>query len=440
MEVMSRNVDQIEILVSRASASGGSRPLDIIVFPEYALTGPGFVSRADVAKYAQPATCGDQSRAPVLARLCDIARTHATHLVVHFLEVANSTAELSGRTGKTRFYSTQACIGPSGALLARYRKQHLYRQEALVLDPGAPDTPPAHFSVRGARVEMRLCFDILFNTARQTGDAKPALLVFSTWWVNFPPLLTGTQVQQAWARAFGTGVLASGANSGQGVSSGSGIYDSKGSVLGAIYDARGEFNSTLIIREVPCRGAEGAQPGRWPSDSTSPSRTWTPPTIRGTDGGPEHRFNNTEIRRVNASMFVPGAETVLTASVPGAACEARVRVNRTEPMETYALVAASGLYNGLFPACMCSFLVCPRDGGCLDGDEAEAHTTFASVRVRALSLHGDYTLPQAAANGVQPFSASIAVVTNASDILVESQGNGGTTLVDATLFALMNQD
>ncbi len=98
-------------------------------------------------------------------------------------------------------------------------------------------------------------------------------IAFSTWWVNFPPLITSTQVQQAWSRLHGANLLASGNNSclvvhfdspvwhdlsfpayeGIGLSwynSGSGIY-SYNSTLTTLYNPTHEPMEKMLIATVP---------------------------------------------------------------------------------------------------------------------------------------------------------------------------------------------
>lgn len=82
-------------------------------------------------------------------------------------------------------------------------------------------------STRGTRIGLLICFDIMFSEPAATllhdPQHKVEAFAYSTWWVNFVPLLMGTQVQSGWARRFSTQLLAAGAGTNW-YNSGSGIY------------------------------------------------------------------------------------------------------------------------------------------------------------------------------------------------------------------------
>lgn len=72
--------------------------------------------------------------------------------------------------------------------------------------------------------------------------------MFSSWWVNFPPLITATQVQQANSRSKGITLIA--ANSGESwYNSGSGIYVN-GEPLISYYNVGFSAVNKLLVSSV----------------------------------------------------------------------------------------------------------------------------------------------------------------------------------------------
>ena len=121
--------------------AGLAGPVDLVVFPEYALTGRPSCA-AEVVDRAQPTS------PPWLDELVDLARRYQTALVVGYLERAGEAC-----------YSTALAVGGDGEL-GRARKAHPIAGEAEWCRPG-PDRPPVidleHMRV-GVLVGTDLCF------------------------------------------------------------------------------------------------------------------------------------------------------------------------------------------------------------------------------------------------------------------------------------------
>ena len=85
-----------------------------------------------------------------------------------------------------RAYNTLAAFGSDGALLAAYRKIHLFDAqgfgESTFIKP-APSTEPVVFDVGGVRFGLMTCYDLRFpEQARGLSDAgAQVLLVCSSW-------------------------------------------------------------------------------------------------------------------------------------------------------------------------------------------------------------------------------------------------------------------
>jgi hypothetical protein len=277
--------------------------------------------------------------------------------------------------------------------------------------------------------------------------------------VNYPPLLTGTQTQQAWARAFGKNVLAAGANAGPS-SSGSGVYRWSGEVLASFYDSDGKHNgSRMLVSNIPsqpdalsskvvAREVRSSEPWIASEAATEPQhdhprysfeRQW-----QATDSSVSilgHSFSQTNVTLVSTSTLSSNITTHLAASVAGAQCSADfVLWKAADDPEHFALVAASGAYNGYFPSAMCSFMRCGSSSAeeCLTRNEISSKSLFSAVRVSTSELDGDYTLAMAAADQGALLPNEFVVETNRTVIRVGTGGVAQFTCLDATLFSMYN--
>ena len=143
------------------AAGGGAR---LVVFPECALTGYGFDSRAEAAPFAEPID-GRSSRAVVEA-----CRRLGVWSVFGFLE--------SGGAG---LFNACNLVGPGGPV-ATYRKVHLpFLGIDRFVDPG--DRGFAVHEAAGIKVGMHICYDGAFpETGRVLTLLGAELLVLPTNW------------------------------------------------------------------------------------------------------------------------------------------------------------------------------------------------------------------------------------------------------------------
>ncbi|MDR2302085.1 MAG: nitrilase [Deltaproteobacteria bacterium] len=97
-------------------------PVDLVVLPEYALTGPP----KDATQAASlAASWAEAANGPNITRLKDLAKKNAFHLAFGFIE----------KDGQN-LYSTVALLGPDGHALGLYRKTHLLETELAWATPG----------------------------------------------------------------------------------------------------------------------------------------------------------------------------------------------------------------------------------------------------------------------------------------------------------------
>lgn len=120
---------------------------------------------------------------------------------------------------------------------------------------------------------MLICFEIMFPTPAlwlrngtcgaddPTGRCPPVRdVVYSTWWVNYAPLLTATQVQSSWSSRLGMNLLAAGAGRGA-FNSGSGIYTANATLSRSFFNPTATPQSTsLVVADIPTVATAAEEP------------------------------------------------------------------------------------------------------------------------------------------------------------------------------------
>jgi predicted amidohydrolase len=157
-------------LATEAAARGAH----LIVFPEYSSffepkLGPSFVAAAEPLD------------GEFVTALAALAAELGVHIVAGMLETNEDPA---------RFSNTLVAVGPTGQLVATYRKLHLYDafgdRESEWVVPGAV-TEPETFAVGGLIVGLQTCYDIRFpEVTRRLVDAGVTLVAVPAEWVRGP--------------------------------------------------------------------------------------------------------------------------------------------------------------------------------------------------------------------------------------------------------------
>lgn len=250
-------------------------------------------------------------------------------------------------------FNTAVVFGTDGAIVAKYHKTNLYFEPEF-------DVPinqhPIEFELFGVKFGVLICFDIMF--------AKPQIemlqrygvtdVIYPTWWVNTPPILTAVQIQQGWSRAFGLNLLAS--NSGWNrKTSGSGVF-SNGIALSSFTNPTLSSQNHLLVHRIPKLAPRAADPNtpklpnsvRIPTEeleksdkplllSTKVLRTWDVSSA------------------VTESVQIEGIQCTLTYQVAPTSTQPS-SPNFTN--STFVLYAAKGYLTPLFPATACGVATC----------------------------------------------------------------------------------
>lgn len=133
---------EVKANLSAIEEALGGFTADLVVLPELCTTGYQFRDRAELERYAEPAS------GPSLSRLREAAAGCGAHLVVGFAE-----------SDRGALYNSAALVGPEGTK-GVYRKVHLFVDEKGLYAPGNLGFPV--FDVGGVKVGMMVCFDWVF--------------------------------------------------------------------------------------------------------------------------------------------------------------------------------------------------------------------------------------------------------------------------------------
>jgi predicted amidohydrolase len=163
------NLAEIRRLTGIAVARGAS----LVVFPEYSSFFEVELGEASLAA-AEPLD------GPFVTALAELARELGVHLVAGVLETADAT----------HLSNTLVALSPSGAVVAEYRKLHLYdafgQRESDRVRAGAVEDPRT-FAWGGFTVGLQTCYDIRFpEVTRRLVDAGADLVLVPAEWVRGP--------------------------------------------------------------------------------------------------------------------------------------------------------------------------------------------------------------------------------------------------------------
>jgi len=164
------NIATITELAERAVQRGAS----LVVFPEYSAYFTATMGEDWVAA-AEPLD------GPFVQALTSLAQRLRIHIAAGMLQSSDHD---------NRFSNTLVAIAPTGAMVATYRKQHLYdafgQRESDWVIPGSIGAPET-FAWEGFTVGLQTCYDIRFpEVSRRLVDAGANLIVVPAEWVRGP--------------------------------------------------------------------------------------------------------------------------------------------------------------------------------------------------------------------------------------------------------------
>lgn len=158
------NVARSVALLEEAAEKGAR----LAVLPELCNTGYVFESRSELRALAEEIPAGPSTTAWIEA-----ARRLDMHIV----------AGITERDGEV-FYNSAVIVGPSG-YIGRYRKVHLWGEEALYFTPGDLGFPV--FDTPVGKIGCQICYDCWFPESFRLAALQGAeLMCVPTNWVPIP--------------------------------------------------------------------------------------------------------------------------------------------------------------------------------------------------------------------------------------------------------------
>jgi N-carbamoylputrescine amidase len=158
------NVEKTVALMKEAAAKGAN----LVVLPELCNTGYVFYTREEARALAEHIPDG-----PTCRRWIEVAQELDLHIV----------AGINEKDGE-RLYNSAVIIGPQG-LVGRYRKVHLWGDEALFFTPGDLGFPV--FDTPLGRIGCHICYDCWFPESFRLAALQGAEIVcVPTNWVPIP--------------------------------------------------------------------------------------------------------------------------------------------------------------------------------------------------------------------------------------------------------------
>jgi predicted amidohydrolase len=249
------NLDKSERLVEQAHRQGAQ----LVVLPE---NFPYIGRLAHKVTLAEPLS--EESPGPILGRVIALARRLEIHLLAGGIPIKSERED--------RFYNTSVLLGPTGSILASYRKIHLFD---INIPGGAVFTESDHVlpgdkvvtaEALGTIIGFSICYDLRFpelyrELARlgATIVTVPAAFTLHTGKDHWFPLLRARAIEN---QTFVLAAAQHGRHNEQRVSYGKAcIVDPWGAVLAQAPDVDGVAVAELdlgylerVRRELPCLG------------------------------------------------------------------------------------------------------------------------------------------------------------------------------------------
>eukprot|EP01133_Synstelium_polycarpum_P001428 gene1428-1657_t len=358
------NIKQYGIFADHAHGQGA----EIIVFPEYGITGNTFESRDGALPFLEQIPDPTSSSEPVgiayiPSQLTCMASQFDILIVVNMADIVpcNSTDPNCPADGRYQ-YNTQVAFGNTGAVLAKYHKSHLYSGEALVFNQPPVPLPVTFQSQFNVTFGMMICFDICFEEPQKSlVDSGVRNFVYSTEWVN-ANYAYARQMQQALSQYGQANVLASNIGTMYPIS-GSGIY-SAGQPLLTQFNPTFTPDSEMLIATLPkipiVYSSSSSTPKSSPlsvslSNNEVDLQMPTTERIQRLRGVQPNTFNST------FTIFKPlsNQQSITQTSVNnGFTCTFTYTTHTIPETDAFALISFNGNLNNNYNSQICTLAIC----------------------------------------------------------------------------------
>eukprot|EP01147_Barroeca_monosierra_P010839 gene10839-2915_t len=403
---MMQNVQRYRQIAIHAAAEGA----EIIVFPEIGLGGNAISRKINMRFGEDVPDAKDQltpcnflnttycSNRPALCSLSCMAQDVRAYIVVGMNDkkVCNGTVDPQCPKDGAYLFNTAVVFSPNGLVIARYHKKHIFTPFPVFDTPKQAEV--RYFDTTfGVRFGIFICFDALFpDPPLELVKQGIAHFVFPTSWENIAPLLSATQFQQAWSRAFNTSFLAS--NTAEKGTSGSGIY-ACGHPITSFFNASadGVIDEKLLIADVPvypCDASTIVEISDTSFVANLRSKTPAPLVNKISDfrGG---NCGTVGIDPCACDLVdaAPGKTGTLFAELNGLACSVNYSFSMNQSTsERFGLIVYSGTAWFLqpLPLQLCTFVRCASENACLIPEVTGLNAFSSETLVDSFSIYGRY--------------------------------------------------
>ncbi|CAH0551867.1 unnamed protein product [Brassicogethes aeneus] len=189
------------------------RNAEIVVFPEYGLTGKTL--NTSYAQHVPKLSLEKIDYKDNIERLSNMAKEHSIALAVNLMEFETIN-------DKTYFFNTEVIFDKNGQIIAKHRKINLNDEEKKVLTPGSNATV---VEINGNRFRVLINEDLFSPLANfLNGTNNLAGYIVSMSWKNQFPFEIATSIQAGFAISNEIPVIAANLNAPSVGISGSGVY------------------------------------------------------------------------------------------------------------------------------------------------------------------------------------------------------------------------
>lgn len=176
----------------------------LIAFSEDALYSPNFADQDSIKPYLEVVptvgavvSCGDDS---VLRKIACGASLLNAVLVVNMAELDPSDSQQ---------YNTNVAMSPSGIILSKYRKRHLYYEPAF--DSNTNTTAVTFRNpLDNLTYGLLTCNDLTYEDSVIQLAPVVDVIIAPAWWVNLPPIITGTSYFLGLSYSYNTTLMVAG--------------------------------------------------------------------------------------------------------------------------------------------------------------------------------------------------------------------------------------
>ncbi|VEN51526.1 unnamed protein product [Callosobruchus maculatus] len=350
---------------------------NIIVFPEYGLTGMVLSQLENYSIEIPDVGSGPTFNDINLHRLANAAREHGMFVVANVLEKSR------GAANKTIFYNTNFVLNLEGKIVAKYRKINLFAEPLVT--PGPRDQNNT-FDTPFGKFGMFICFDILFYNPSMSTIASGQVknIIYPTAWFSSLPYYHSLNVQHGYAVVNKVNLLAANLNNVTAGNGGSGIYGANGQVLN--YYISGLGSSRLLVAKVGSNDPQAFRSyglkGFSGFDNKKELESYITPGSFSATGY--------TVRKIELSNGVELKEKVCQK---GFCCEFSITANTSNIPEVYQLVVYDGQGKvipavDMLPIRVCALMVCDSRGESCASRDILSSTTFQNISIRAEVKNG----------------------------------------------------